>query len=117
MRGQGQGAKEPKEMKEEKISKEEIPSEGKRKIGPGRFVIHHVVDKKMTLEQIAKTHAFAERQGYSPRATVFGRGQDDYLYCCMDNMEIDVCHFMMDNIGYPKLEVGLSAMLVEDILD
>jgi hypothetical protein len=35
----------------------------------------------MTLEQIVETHAFVERLGYPPGATVFGGGQDDYLYC------------------------------------
>lgn len=35
---------------------------------------------------------------------------DDYLYCCPNNLEINVCCFLMDNIGYPKLEFGLSVM-------
>jgi hypothetical protein len=32
------------------------------------------------------------------------------LYCLLDNKEIDVFHEMMDNMGHPKLELGLSAM-------
>jgi hypothetical protein len=39
-----------------------------------------------------------------------GNDEDDYLYYLPDNKEIDVCREMMDNMGYPKLELGLSAM-------
>ena len=39
-----------------------------------------------------------------------GNDEDDYLYYLPNNKEIDVCWEMMDNIGYPKLELGLSAM-------
>jgi hypothetical protein len=34
-----------------------------------------------------------------------------------DNMEINVCREMMDNIGYPKLELGLSAMTKDQLED
>jgi hypothetical protein len=36
--------------------------------------------------------------------------EDDYLYYLLDNREIDVCHEMMDKMGYPKLKLGLSAI-------
>jgi hypothetical protein len=39
-----------------------------------------------------------------------GNDKDDYLYCLSDNKKIDVCREMMDNMDYPKLELGLSAM-------
>jgi hypothetical protein len=39
-----------------------------------------------------------------------GNDEDDYLYCLLDNKEIDVCCEMMDNMGYPKLELGLSTI-------
>jgi hypothetical protein len=39
-----------------------------------------------------------------------GNDEDDYLYCLPDSVEIEVCHEMMDKMGYPKLELGLSAM-------
>jgi hypothetical protein len=40
-----------------------------------------------------------------------GDEEDDFLYCLPDNKEIDVCREMMDNMGYPKLELGLSLMI------
>jgi hypothetical protein len=39
-----------------------------------------------------------------------GNDEDGYLYCLPDSREIEVCREMMDKMGYPKLELGLSAM-------
>jgi hypothetical protein len=39
------------------------------------------------------------------------------LYCLPDNKEIDVCREMMDNMGYPKLELGLSVMPKDHLAD
>jgi hypothetical protein len=39
-----------------------------------------------------------------------GDDEDDFLYYLPDNKEINICLEMADNIGYPKLELGLSAM-------
>jgi hypothetical protein len=44
-----------------------------------------------------------------------GNDEDDFLYCLLDNKEINVCREMMDNIGYPKLELGLSAMTKDQL--
>jgi hypothetical protein len=35
--------------------------------------------------------------------------EDDFLYCLPDNKETHVCREMADSVGYPKLELGLSA--------
>jgi hypothetical protein len=40
-----------------------------------------------------------------------GDDEDDFLYCLPDKKEIHVCGEMVDNVGYPKLEVGLSAIV------
>jgi hypothetical protein len=40
-----------------------------------------------------------------------------FLYYLPDNKEIDVCREMMDNIGYPKLELGLSLMPKDHLVD
>jgi hypothetical protein len=44
-----------------------------------------------------------------------GNDEDDFLYCLPDNKEISVCREMMRNMGYPKLELGLSAMSKDDL--
>jgi hypothetical protein len=46
-----------------------------------------------------------------------GTNEDDFLYCRPDNKEISVCCEMAKNIGFPKLEVGLSAMSKDDLAD
>ena len=46
-----------------------------------------------------------------------GTDEDDFLYCLPDNKEISICREMAENIGFPKLELGLSAMSKADIED
>jgi hypothetical protein len=46
-----------------------------------------------------------------------GDDADDFLYCLPDNKEIHVCREMTNNIGYPKLELGLSAMSKDQLGD
>jgi hypothetical protein len=46
-----------------------------------------------------------------------GDDEDDFLYCLPDNKEIHVCREMTDNIGYSKLELGLSAMSKDQLAD
>jgi hypothetical protein len=44
-----------------------------------------------------------------------GNDEDDFFYCLLDNKKINVCREMMDNMGYPKLEVGMSAMTKDQL--
>ena len=46
-----------------------------------------------------------------------GNDEADFLYCLPDNKEIFVYQEMMRNMGYPKLELGLSAMSKDDLAD
>jgi hypothetical protein len=46
-----------------------------------------------------------------------GTNGDDFLYCLPDNKEISVCREMAKSMGFPKLEVGLSAMSKDDLAD
>jgi hypothetical protein len=65
----------------------------------------------LTKEQIVKVQHYARDLKYPRGSLVYGgNDEDDYLYYLPDNKEIDVCREMMDNMGYPKLELGLSAM-------
>jgi hypothetical protein len=43
--------------------------------------------------------------------------EDDFLYCLPDNKEISVCREMAKNMGFPKLEAGLSAMSKNDLAE
>jgi hypothetical protein len=46
-----------------------------------------------------------------------GDEENDFLYCLPDSKEIDVCREMMDNMGYLKLELGLSLMPKNHLAD
>jgi hypothetical protein len=67
--------------------------------------------------QLAKAIGFAEQLGYPLRSTIFGGGPNDYLCCCLDNLETEVCRYMVDNIVFSKLEAMLSNMSSEDFSD
>jgi hypothetical protein len=108
---------EPKVEPTEKVSTREGSSE-QRHTRVGRYVVHHYsTDKTMTGEYVCETRSFAEKVGYPSGVTIFGGGLDDYLYYCPDSLETDVFHYMMDNVGFPKLEVVLSMMPFEDFSD
>jgi hypothetical protein len=54
---------------------------------------------------------YAKDLKYPQGSLVYGGDyEDDFIYCLPDNKEINVCWEMADNIGYPKLELDLSAM-------
>jgi hypothetical protein len=46
-----------------------------------------------------------------------GMDEDDFLYCLLDNKDISICQVMAQSMGFPKLEVGLSAMPKDDLAD
>jgi hypothetical protein len=63
------------------------------------------------LEQIAKVEHYAKDLKYPLGSLVYGGDdEDNFLYCMPDSKEVNVCHEMMSNMGFPKLELGLSAM-------
>jgi hypothetical protein len=63
-------------------------------------------------------HHYAKDLKYSRGSLVYeGNDEDDFLYCLPDNKEINVCLEMMDNMGYPKPELGLSAMTKDQLTD
>jgi hypothetical protein len=82
------------------------------------FVVRHAAGKKLSEEQIAEALHYAKDLKY-PRGSLIYNGvdEDDFLYCLPDNKEISVCREMADNIGYPKLEFGLSAMSKDQLAD
>jgi hypothetical protein len=86
----------------EKAIKDDTPlGEGPfdQDLGGRRYQVHHVVGKMMGTKQLAKAIGFAEQLGYPSRTTIFGGGPNDYLYCCPDNMETEVCHQNKKTLG------------------
>jgi hypothetical protein len=65
-----------------------------------------------------ETKHYARELKYLKGALVYkGSDEDDFLYCLPDNKEISVCREMAKNMGFPKLEAGLSAMSKDDLVD
>jgi hypothetical protein len=82
------------------------------------FIIRHASGKQLLEEQIAEAKHYARELKYPKGSLVYnGTDEDDFLYCLPDNKEISVCREMARNIGFSKLEVGLSAMSKDDLAD
>jgi hypothetical protein len=82
------------------------------------FIVRHASGKQLSEEEIAEARQYAKDFKYPQGSFVYsGSDEDDFLYCIPDNKEIYVCWEMMKNMGYPKLELGLSAMSKDDLAD
>jgi hypothetical protein len=78
----------------------------------------HAAGKKLTEEQIDEARQYAKDLKYALGSLVFNdTDEDDVLYCLPDNKELSVCREMAKNVGFPKLELGLSAMSKDDLAD
>jgi hypothetical protein len=83
-----------------------------------KFIVRHASGKQLSEEQIAQTRQYNKDLKYPQGSLVYsGNDENDFLYCLPDNKEIYVCREMMKNMGYPKLELGLSAMSKDDLAD
>jgi hypothetical protein len=61
---------------------------------------------------------YAKEWRYPQGSLVYGgNNEDDFLYCLPDNKEINVCREMMNNMGFSKLELGLSALTKDQLAD
>jgi hypothetical protein len=82
------------------------------------FIIRHASGKRLSEKEIAEAKHYARELKYPKGALVYnGTNEDDFLYCLPDNKEIFVCEEMAKNMGFSKLEVGLSAMSKDDLAD
>jgi hypothetical protein len=98
--------------------KEDLPAPEATPFVDHEYIIRHASGKKLTREHIVEVQHYARDLKYPLCSLVYGENdEDDYLYCFPDNKEIDVCCEMMDNMGYSKLELGLSAMPKDHLVD
>jgi hypothetical protein len=82
------------------------------------YIVRHASGKQLSEQQIAEVRHYAKDMKYPRGSLVYGgNDEDDYLYCLPDNREIDVSRGIMDNMGYPKLELDLSAMSKDQLAD
>jgi hypothetical protein len=82
------------------------------------FIVRHASRKRLSKEQIAETRQYANDLKYPQGSLMYNNNdEDDFLYCLPNNKEISVSLEMMKNMGYPKLELGLTAMSKDDLAD
>jgi hypothetical protein len=82
------------------------------------FIVRHAAGRKLTEEQITEARQYAKDLKYPPGSLVYsGTDEDDFLYCLPDNKEIFVCREMAKKMGFPKLELGLSATSKDELAD
>jgi hypothetical protein len=86
--------------------------------GDLEFIIRHSLGKQLSLEQIAEVEHYAMDLKYPRGSLVYGEDdEDNFLYCLPDINEVNVCCEMMNNMGFPKLKLGLSAMSNDQLAD
>jgi hypothetical protein len=87
-------------------------------LGDLGYIVCHALGKQLSEQQIAEVQYYANDLKYPRGSLVYGgNDKDDYLLCLSNNKETDVCLEMLDKMGYPELELGLSVMLKHQLVD
>jgi hypothetical protein len=82
------------------------------------YIIRHASGKMLSSEQKREAHHYAQKLKYPKGALVFnGSGEEDFLYCLLDNKEISVSREIGRSFGFPKLEDGLSVLSKDELAD
>jgi hypothetical protein len=82
------------------------------------YIIRHASGKTLSKEEKREAQYYAQKIKYPKRAMVFnGSGEEDFLYCLLDNKEISVSWEIGRSFGFPKLENGLSVLSKDELAD
>jgi hypothetical protein len=82
------------------------------------YIIRHASGKGLSQEEKLEAGHYAQKLKYPKGALVFnGSGEEDFLYCLLDNKEISVCREIGRSIRFPKLEDGLSILSKDELAD
>jgi hypothetical protein len=112
------GAKPTKLAKEGLHEKPTLPAPEAPSQVDLEYIVRHPLGKQLSEEQVAEVQHYARDLKYPQGSLVYGGSdKDDFLYCLPDSKEINVCREMMDNMGYLKLELGLSVMTKDQLAD
>jgi hypothetical protein len=112
------GTKPVELAKESLLEKPTSPKPEASSQGDLEYIVQHASGKRLSEEQIVEVQHYAKDLKYPRGSLVYGgNDKDDFLYCLPDSKEINVCQEMMDNMGYLKLELGLSAMMKDQLAD
>jgi hypothetical protein len=82
------------------------------------YIIRHASGKGLSQEEKLEARHYAQKLKYPKGALVFnGSGEEDFLYCLLDNKEISVCREIGRSIEFSKLEDGLSILSKDELAD
>jgi hypothetical protein len=82
------------------------------------YIIRHASRKTLTSEEKWEAQHYAQRLKYPKGALVFnGSGEEDFLYCLLDNKEISVSQEIGRSFGFLKLEDSLSVLSKDELAD
>jgi hypothetical protein len=82
------------------------------------YIIRHASGKRLSQEEKLEALHYAQKLKYPKGALVFnGSGEEDFLYCLLDNKEISICREIGRSIGFLKLEDGLSILSKDELAD
>jgi hypothetical protein len=82
------------------------------------YIIRHASRMKLSQEEKLEALHYAQKLKYPKGALVFnGSGEEDFLYCLLDNKEISVCQEIGRSIRFPELEDGLSILSKDELAD
>jgi hypothetical protein len=109
----------PIELVEESVpEKSKSPAPEAPPHGDLEYIVRHALGKQLSLEQIVKVEQYANDLKYPRGSWVYeGDDEDDFLCCLSDSKEVNVCREMMNNMGFLKLELGLSTMTKDQLAD
>jgi hypothetical protein len=82
------------------------------------YIIRHASGKTLSKEEKREAQHYAQKLKYPKGALVFnGSGEEDFLYCLLDNKEISVSREIGRSFRFPKLEDGLSVLSKDELAD
>jgi hypothetical protein len=82
------------------------------------YIIRHASRKTLTSEEKREAQHYAQRLKFPKGALVFnGSGEEDFLYCLLDNKEISVSQEIGRSFGFLKLEDSLSVLSKDELAD
>jgi hypothetical protein len=101
----------PITLEKESVPEKSYPPAPEAHVKEMEFIVQHASGKQLSEEQVVEVQHYAKDLKYPRGSLVYGGNDEDvFLYYLPYSKEIHVCREKMDNIGYPKLELGLSAM-------
>jgi hypothetical protein len=82
------------------------------------YILRHASGKELTEKEKQEAQFYAQKLKYPKGALIFnGSGEEDFLYCLPDSMEISVCQELSKSFGFPTLEDGLSVLSKNELAD